>query len=179
MVLLRDNANQRDIRMQTQASQQPNLVGRIAGIAVVMSCAAVIATLLTWAPSSTGSDNANAAPDKVSAVPAQAGSVKQAPAEPAHGATDRPTRPTCAELGGVASTQEPDRTEDSSGTVGCGIRGDLADGGPASNQSEKRVNVATFLAWHAQARDLIRYVDQATLSGPSPTEAKNDRRRRR
>jgi hypothetical protein len=43
--------------MQTQASQQHNQAGRIAGIGMVMSCAGVIATLLIWAPSSIGSAN--------------------------------------------------------------------------------------------------------------------------
>jgi hypothetical protein len=173
MVFVRDSANRKDIKMQTQASQQHNQLGRIAGIAMVMSCAAVIATLLTWAPSSIGSANDNPAPAKLSAMPAQAAGAKQAPADPAHGSSDSPTRPTCAELGGIEKTGE------SSGTVGCGVRSNLAGGTPASNQSEERLDVGTFLAWHVQARNLIQYAYQTTLSGPSRTEAKDDRPRRR
>jgi hypothetical protein len=79
-VFVRDSANGRDIEMQTQASQQHNQLVRIGGIAVVMSCAAVIATLLTWAPSAIGSANDNPAPAGLSAMPAQVASAKEAPA---------------------------------------------------------------------------------------------------
>lgn len=157
--------------MHTQASQQHNQLVRIAGIATVVSCAAVIGTLLTWAPSSTGSANDNAAPAKLAAMPTHATGVKEAPAHPADGSSDSPARPNCAELGGIASTQGTQRTGESSGTVECGVRSNLAGDAPASNQSVKQVGVATFLAWHAQARSLIQYTHRTTLSGPSQMNA--------
>lgn len=176
---MRDSANRKDIKMHTQASQQHKQRGRIPGIAMVISCAAAIAILLTWAPSTIGGANHNPAPSKVSAMPAQAAGANDGPVDRGQGSSDRPTKPICAELDGIASVQETEMTGESSGTVGCGVGSNLAGGTPASNQSEERVDVATFLAWHVQARTLAQYAYQPTLSGPSRTAAKDDRPRRR
>jgi hypothetical protein len=72
---------------------------------------------------------------------------------------------TCAELGAIALTPETGRTGEASGTVWCGVRSNLAGGTPASNQSAERVAVATFLAWHVQARNLIQYAQHPAV-GP-------------
>ena len=124
--------------MQTKVSQHYNQIVRIAGMARVMSRAAVIATILTWAPISSGVSN-----DTV--VPAKA---------PAPGASDRATQPMCADLGAVASTREFELTAASAFGVGCGVRGNLAGGRPASRPSAEQAAVAILLAWHVQARGL-------------------------
>ena len=150
---MRGSANRKNIEMQTQASQQYNQPGRITGIAMVMYCAAVIATLLTWAPSSIGSVNDDAAPAKLSAMPPHGVGAKEAPADPAHESSDSSTRPTCAELGEIALTQETERTGKSGGSVGCGVGSNLAGGTSAgSNRIEEQIDVGTLLAWHLQAR---------------------------
>jgi len=151
--------------MRTQASQQHKQQGRIPGIAIAMVvlCAAVMATVVGWVPSSIGSANDNSPPAKLSAVvPVQVGGAKEATADPGDGSRDRPTRPTCAERG-----------------VGCGVGNNVAGGTPASDQSEERVDVATFLAWHVQAHTLIQDAYQTRLSSLSQTEARADRPRGR
>ncbi len=150
--------------MQTPASQ-PHKRCRIPGIAIV-SCAAV-ATLLTWAPSSIGSANDNPVTVKLSAVPSQAAGAKDAPVDSRHESSERPTRPTCAELAGIASTQTTERTGESNVALGCGVRSNVAGGTQASDQIEERIDVATLLAWRSQARNSIQYASDATLSRPS------------
>jgi hypothetical protein len=130
-------------KMQTQASQQHKQRGQVAGIAMVISCAAVTTAFLTWDPSPIGSADDNPAPARLSAVPAQAAGANEAPADPGRGSSGRPTRPMCAEFGGIASTQETKRTGESGGPVGCGFGSNLAGGTPASNQSGERVDIAT------------------------------------
>jgi hypothetical protein len=65
-----------DIKMQPHACQQLKQQSRIADVAMLASRAAVIATLLACAQSSTGSGSANnnSAPAKLSATSAQAAS---------------------------------------------------------------------------------------------------------
>ena len=133
--------------MQTKVSQHYNQIVRIAGMARVMSRAAVIATILTWAPISSGVSNDTVVPAKASATPARA-----APLAP--GASDRATQPMCADLGAVASTREFELTAASALGVGCGVRGNLAGGRPASRPSAEQAAVAILLAWHVQARGL-------------------------
>ncbi len=130
--------------MQTKVSQHYN---QIAGIAMVMCRAAVIATLLTWAPISNGVSHDTVVPARSSATPARA-------AQPAQGAGDAATQPTCADLGAVASTREFELTAASAVGVGCGVRGNLAVGRPASRLSVEQAAVAILLAWHVQARGL-------------------------
>jgi hypothetical protein len=132
MVFVRDRFNRKEFKMQTQASQQHKQRGQVPGIAMVISCAAVTTAFLTWDPSSIGSANDNLAPARLSAVPAQAAGAKEAPADAGRGSSDRPTRPMCAKLSEIASTQE---TKRSAGPVGCGLGSNLAGGTPASNQS--------------------------------------------
>lgn len=157
--------------MQTQVSQQYNEMVRIAGVAMVMSRAAAIAILLTWAPSLIGSAKHNPEPAKLPAVPALAAGAKDAPADPGQGSRDSPTRPICAGLGGIASTQVAERNSESGGTIGCGIGSNLAAGTPASNHSGEQVDVATFLSWHGQARSPSPYAYEATLSRPPQMRA--------
>jgi hypothetical protein len=111
--------------MQPLASQQHKQWGRIPRRVMVMSCNGVIASLLIWS-SSVGGANDNSAPVKISAVPAQPAGSKEASADKRGGSSNRPTRPTCAELGAMASTQESERTVEASSALGCGVRSNVA-----------------------------------------------------
>lgn len=128
--------------MQTQASQQHDQRGGIPGIAMIVSCAASI--LLSWTPSSIGKDNS--APARVSLTPVRASSAMEAPAAPAQRSSDSTNSPVYAQSDNQAG------------------------GGPNGNQNEERVDIATFLVWHVQARNSTRYAYQTVLSGPSRTE---------
>ncbi len=152
--------------MQTRVSKQRKQPGPITGVAMVIFRAAVIASLLTWTPSSIGGAVDMPPPAMASAEPAKAADVKEATAEPGKGSRDLPTRPMCAGLDGITSTQVTAGTGESSSTVGCGVGNNLAGGSTASNQGEEQVDVADFLAWHVQARSLSLYAFQAT---PSPS----------
>ena len=129
--------------MRTRASNQ---LCQISGIAIVILCAAVVTLLLDRVPTSSGSANDYAPAVKLSVAPAQGSGAIEAPADPAHGSSDSPNRPTCAELGGIEKAGE------SSGAVGCGARIDVAGGTPARNRNEQ-VDAGSFLAWHLQARE--------------------------
>jgi hypothetical protein len=129
--------------MQTPASQ-PHKRCRIPGI--VMMCCAAVATLLTWTPCSIGSANDNPVPVNLSAVPFRVAGAKEAPVDSRRESSERPTRPTCAELAGIASTQATERTGESNVALGCGVQSNVADGTQASDQLEERIDVATFLA---------------------------------
>lgn len=133
--------------MQTKVSQHYNQIVRIAGMARVMSRAAVIATILTWAPISTGVSHDNLVPARSSATPARV-------AQPAQGTSDAATQPMCADLGAVAPTREFELTAASALGVGCGVPGNLAAGRPASRPSAEQAAVAILLAWHVQARGM-------------------------
>ena len=154
----------KDIKMQTSASQ-PHKQGRIPG-SPVMSCAA-LASFLTWAPCSIGSAHDDPMPVKLSTLPFQVAGAKQAPVDSRHESSERPTRPTCAELAGIASTRATERTGESNVALGCGIQSNVADGTQANDQVEERIDVETFLAWHSQVRDTMQYASDTTLSRPS------------
>jgi len=128
--------------MQTKVSQHYDQIVPIAGIAIVMSRAAVMAAILTWAPMSYGVAGENIAPDRV--------------AQPAQGTTDSATQPTCAGLGAVGSTRQFELTAASAADVGCGVRHDVAAGTSAGRQSQAQAADTILLAWHAQARGVGR-----------------------
>jgi len=153
-MLARDSPNMTDIKMQPHASQQVKQLSRIAGVTMLTSRAAVIATLLTCVQSSIGSDsvNNNSAPAKLSATSAQAASSRKAPAEQAL-ERDGPSRSTCAELRGIASAERPQTTGGSSDIGGCAVRSNFGGRSLTGNQTKERIDIATFLAWHMQARN--------------------------
>jgi hypothetical protein len=138
--------------MQLQARPQHKQLVRIAAIALATACTAVIAILLGWAPFSTGDASDNPAPGRLTALSVRAATPREAFADPAVESTDTPTEPTCAQLGGIASTEELERLGEPRGTVGCEMFGNLAADTPVSSQSD----VEAFLAWHLEVRDLIR-----------------------
>lgn len=111
--------------MQTPTSQ-PHKRCRITGI-VMLSCAAV-AALLTWAPCSSGSAHDNTVPVKPLPVPFQVAGAKESPVDSRRESSERPTRPTCAEFAGMASTQATEGTGESNVALGCGVQSNVADG---------------------------------------------------
>lgn len=161
--------------MKTQADQLHKRRVRIRGISMAMSRAAAIAVLLAWTPSSIGSANHDSARARLPAVPAQVAGTKTVPADPGYGRGDLPTGPMCAELGVIRATRFTEGNEESVDAVGCGLGNNLAGGTPASIHSEDRVDVATFLAWHVEGRNLAQYPYQTTLSGPSRTDVQDHR----
>jgi len=163
--------------MKTQVSRLRKQRVRTTGSAMAMSRAAAMAVLLAWTPSSIGSANHDSAPAKLPAVPSQAAGMKEAPANPGHGPGAFPTGPMCAEPGVIRAKRFTEGNGELADAVGCGIGNNLAGGPPSRTSDEERVDVATFLAWHVEGRNLGQDVYQATLSAPSRTNAQDQDRR--
>ena len=145
--------------MRTLASPQHKQLVRIAAIAIAGSCAAVIAIFSDWAPFSIGGASDNPVPVRLSAISVRAASAREAPAEGADESRDASTEPTCAELGGITSIEEPEAFGEPSHAIGCEMFSNVAAGRPASSQGD----VEALLAWHLEARDLIQ---DAYQTGP-------------
>jgi hypothetical protein len=158
--------------MKTHANQVHQQRVRITGVAMAISRAAAIAVLVGWTPSSIGSANHDSAPAK---LPAQAAGTKAVPADPGHGPGELPAGPMCAELVVITPKRFTEAKGESADAVGCGIGNNLARGIPARTDDEDRVDVATFLAWHVEGRNLGQDVYQATLSAPSRPNAQDHR----
>ena len=165
--------------MQAHSKRPHDQLIRVMRIAMTLSWIALMAALLEGIPSSIGSANDNTVAGQSSAAPPQASGAVEGAMDPVHGSSDRPARPTCADLGVIASTPEIERNNESRDTIGCGTGSNLAGRTSANIQSEDRVDVATLLAWHVEANTLIPHVQQTTASGPSRAQAKQDRPRRR
>jgi hypothetical protein len=158
--------------MQAQVSQWYDQLISVMRIAMVLSGSALMAAASVGGVASSSGGNDNAAPVQLSAAAAQAPGPTEAATDPPHGSRHSPTRPTCAEVGAMASTPEIERTGESRGTDGCGPLSTLADGAPAIDRSQERVDLATLLAWHVQAHNSIAYACQTTP--PARKEAKHD-----
>ena len=165
--------------MQAHAKRPRDQLIPVMRIAMALSWIALMAALLEGVPSSIGSANENTAAAQSSAAPPQAPGAVETAMDPVHGAGDRPGRPTCAGLGVIASTPEIETNNESTDTLGCATRSNLAGGASTNKPSEDRVDVATLLAWHVEANTLIPYARQTTVSGPSQPQARQDRPRRR
>jgi len=137
--------------MRENISQQLSGIVKFAGMAKVMSGAAVVATFMTWAPMSAAGANGNHAPATPSAMPAQVADARQSPAQPARGSAHNPSRPTCAAVDAIGSTRALASTVESRFSVGCGVRGNVADGALECIRGGDQASVATFLAWSEQA----------------------------
>lgn len=141
--------------MQTQAGPRHKRALRIAVIAIA-GFAAGIAVLLDWAPFSIGGASDNPVPVMLSAIPPQPASAMEAPADAINESTDTPTEPTCAQHGGILSTEEPERLGEPRGAIGCDMFVNLAADTPASNQRD----VQAFLAWHLEVLNLIQHAGE-------------------
>ncbi|HKQ24051.1 MAG TPA: hypothetical protein VJT81_06370 [Burkholderiales bacterium] len=159
--------------MKTHANQMLKQRVRITGIPMVMSRAAVIAILVAWTPSSIGSANHDSAPNAgLRAV--RAAGTKAVPADPGHRPGDFPAGPMCAKLA-VTAQRVIEGSGVSADTVGCGMGNNMAAATPARVDEEDRVDVATFLAWHVEGRNLAQNNNQTTPSAWSRTNAQDHR----
>src|SRR5712664_1660177 len=104
--------------MQTQNSTSPHTMLWIAGIAVTLFCAAGIAAIMGWIPTSTAGAGSSAAPV---AAPVQSASSRtySAPARNAS-SSSAPARSICTECGIVESTREISEPGKGSGIGGVG-----------------------------------------------------------
>jgi hypothetical protein len=150
--------------MKTQVSELHEQRIRITGAAKVISRAAAIAVLLAWTPSSIGSANHDPVPARLPAEPTQAAGTNAVPVAPAPRSGDLPAGPMCAELSVFTATRVAEANGELADDVGCGIGNNLALGAPVRSNDEERVDVATFLAWHLEGRNLGQDNYQATLS---------------
>ena len=157
--------------MTTKVSRLHKQRVRITGSAMAMFRAAAISILLAWTPSSIGSANH----DKFPVGPAQAAGMKAAPAHPGYGSGALPTAPICAEFGVIKAKRFTEGNGEFTNAIGCGIGNNLAVGPSSLTHDEERVDVATFLAWHVEGRNLGQDVYQATLSAPLRTNAQDHR----
>jgi hypothetical protein len=143
--------------MQTQVTQERcNGLGRMPGISLIVPGAAAI--LLTWGPSSIGGTSSISAPAVLPPM--------QVPAYSAYEVAD-PARASLSTNGpgcGRASVQEMDGR--SGVDLWCVTDIDLVDEMAADDQSKSQrwADVATFLEWHVQARNLAQYDYQVPLT---------------
>ncbi|MDP1716735.1 MAG: glycine zipper 2TM domain-containing protein [Burkholderiales bacterium] len=123
--------------METQigkASNPPHPLMWIAAIAITLFCAAGIAVIMGWIPTSMGGANDNAAltklekPQTSTAKKPAAAKTQTAPVQMANNA---PARVKCAECGVIESTREVNRAGEGSG---LGVVGGAVVGGLLGNQ---------------------------------------------
>ncbi len=122
--------------METQvikANKSPHLLIWIAGIAVILFCAAGIAAIMGWIPTSMGGAKDDAALAKLQKP--QTNTAKSAaaktPTAPVQMANNIPARVKCAECGVIESTREVNRGGEGSG---LGAVGGAVVGGLLGNQ---------------------------------------------
>jgi len=137
--------------MRGQVSQRYDQLTGLMRIAMFLSGYALMAAVFVGGVASSSGGNNNAAPVQLSAAAAQAHGATEAATDPAGQSSDSPARPICSKRAVMASTLGTENTAESGDAAGCGVSSDLAGGMPASNQNEEPVDVATLLAWHAQA----------------------------
>lgn len=148
--------------MEVQANRSPHLLIWIAGIAVILFCAAGIAAIMGWIPTSIGHPGDGA--DLTKLENAQTNTAKPAATKahtaPVHVASNASAKVKCAECGVIESTRQIDERGEGSGLgavggavlggvlghqVGNGRGQDLATvvgavgGVVAGNEIEKRV----------------------------------------
>lgn len=125
--------------MNTQTVKSPHLLIWIAGIAVILFCAAGIAAIMGWIPTSMGRTSDNTEPvnsGKLSTNTAKPAAAKTHMAPEPHTppvavATNVPTRATCVECGVIESTREVATKGEGSG---LGAVGGAVVGGLIGNQ---------------------------------------------
>ncbi len=143
--------------METSTSKSPSTMLWIAGTAVTLFCAAGIAAIMGWIPTSSAGANGNPA----STTASSANSPSKTYAAPVHTASNAPIHKVCGDCGIVESTREISEPGKGTGVggvggavvggvlghqIGNGRGNDLATvagavgGAFAGNAIEKRVN---------------------------------------
>lgn len=125
--------------METQASKSTHPLLLIAGIAVILFCAAGVAAIMGWIPTTIGGAGASASkPDKIAEAPAAPARPAQArPAQakphqaPVQVANNAPAKAKCAECGVIESVRE---IEKAGQATGLGAVGGAVVGGVVGNQ---------------------------------------------
>lgn len=122
--------------METQvikANKSPHLLIWIAGIAVILFCAAGIAAIMGWIPTSSGGASDNAALTKLEKHQTNTAKPVAAKAHtaPVQVASEAPIRAKCAECGVIESTREIKTGGEGSG---LGAAGGAVVGGLLGNQ---------------------------------------------
>ncbi len=125
--------------METQVNKFPHSLVWIAGIAIILFCAAGIAAIMGWIPSSVGHPRDGAAltnlekPQANAAKPtaAKAHSASESRTAPVQVASAAPAHVKCAECGVIESTREVDTRGEG---TGLGAVGGAVVGGVLGNQ---------------------------------------------
>lgn len=116
-----------------KANKSPHPLIWAAGIAVILFCAAGIAAIMGWIPTSIGGASDSAAVTKLEKPQTNTAKPVAAKAHtaPVHVANNVPARVTCAECGVIESTREVNRGGEGSG---LGAVGGAVVGGLLGNQ---------------------------------------------
>jgi hypothetical protein len=133
------------MRTQDRKSRRP--VTRIAGVALVVSCAAGIAGFIKWIPASIGSPNAIVTPAGLPSSLAQGSGADTAPLGIGS------SRATCPDCGVIEPTRETGKSSDSSATDRCPDQGNSAAATTGSTQTAENADLALLLDWHLNARN--------------------------
>jgi outer membrane lipoprotein SlyB len=129
--------------METQASKFPHPMMWIAGVAITVFCAAGVAAIMGWIPTSIGRPGDNAAAPQVSAPQPPAPAARTSTA-PAHVASNAPAHARCADCGVIESTREVDTQGEGSGVGAVG--GAVAGGVLGHQVGSGRGNTAATVA---------------------------------
>ena len=143
-------------------------------VTLALSWLAVMAAVIGGAPIiSSGSDDD--APVQLSAAQIPAADAREPATDSTQRSAGNPAKPTCATLGMPPSAEKASVP----GGSACGVPSNAADGASLTDRSDERIDVATFLAWHVQAHNLIDYIYQTTPSSASRTDAQRKGARQR
>lgn len=134
--------------MKTTVIKQRNQRSRIARSARSLSCAGVIAILMTWAPASIAGAGEERASDS-----AQTQAAPPSASNSDAGQRGYPDRTLCAEV------HEYERGDEIVDPHGCGLSLRFADATPAGS-AERVEDIDRLLALHVQTRNMIPYDDQ-------------------
>ena len=130
--------------MRDQDGKSLRPLTRIAGVALVLSCAAGIALFIRWIPTSMGSPRAIVAPAELPSGLAQRSDVETSP-----GIRARQAR--CPDCGVIESTREVRRPTEANATDQCAVRGHSSAATTGGNQGAENADLAILLDWHIDA----------------------------
>ena len=128
--------------MEAQASKFPHPLMWVAGIAITVFCAAGVAAIMGWIPTSIGHPSDATAPQ--ASAPQPPAPVARIHTAPAQVASNAPAHVRCAECGVIESTREVDTQGEGSG---LGAVGGAVAGGVLGHQvgNGRGQDIATVL----------------------------------